>query len=389
MRAEQGLLAEGSPVPRRDHLQARSRRQPARQRADERRVRSDDDVELVEHRRSQGEGEGRRHQPHRIRQGRRDRVPDAEQREAAVRRPDRAPGRRQRRRRAARSTRSGTRGSTRSRPARSRRTTRRTSRRSTPHQNLKRPRQLAKEYEQKHGEQAGVRVPHQPGARYSSRSRSSSRSRRARRASTCSIRTVDQSTLINEALAGNFQGVGFAQPPGWRPRHAVHLVVQRSPVNFGRIKDPEIDRLLDEGRSEPDPAKRTAIYKDLSRRFAKELYNLWSWYTSGRSATRRTSRASPDRRCPTAAGKPFAVVRRHHPDLGHLEDLTPDPSGSVRRSEATSSSLTAHSRARGFVVVRDRRRRRPACTCSSSRRSGPRPRVTTRGRSTCARPSPG
>jgi peptide/nickel transport system substrate-binding protein len=52
-----------------------------------------------------------------------------------------------------------------------------------------------------------------------------------------------------------------------------------SPVNFGRINDPEIDRLLDEGRSEPDPARRTAIYLELNERFATELYNLWTWYT--------------------------------------------------------------------------------------------------------------
>lgn len=52
-----------------------------------------------------------------------------------------------------------------------------------------------------------------------------------------------------------------------------------SPVNFGKFNDPEIDRLLDEGRSEADPAKRIAIYKDLNRRFGSELHNLWAWYT--------------------------------------------------------------------------------------------------------------
>ena len=50
-----------------------------------------------------------------------------------------------------------------------------------------------------------------------------------------------------------------------------------SPVNFGRIKDKVIDKDLDEGRSEPDPAKRNAIYQNLNREFAKEDWNVWSW----------------------------------------------------------------------------------------------------------------
>jgi peptide/nickel transport system substrate-binding protein len=93
------------------------------------------------------------------------------------------------------------------------------------------------------------------------------------------IRTVDQSTLINEAIAGNFQGAGWRNHPGGDPDTQYVWWYSTSPVNFGRIKDPVIDRLLDEGRSEPDQAKRTKIYQDVNRRFAKEHYNLWSWYT--------------------------------------------------------------------------------------------------------------
>ena len=36
-----------------------------------------------------------------------------------------------------------------------------------------------------------------------------------------------------------------------------------------------MDRLLDEGRVEIDPAKRTAIYEDLNKRFASEVHNAW------------------------------------------------------------------------------------------------------------------
>jgi peptide/nickel transport system substrate-binding protein len=95
-----------------------------------------------------------------------------------------------------------------------------------------------------------------------------------------SIRTVDQSTLINEALAGNFQAMGFRNHGGLGDPDAQGVWWRSgSPVNFGRIRDPEIDRLLDAGRVETDPAKRRQIYEDLNRRFAEQVWNLWSWYT--------------------------------------------------------------------------------------------------------------
>ena len=80
-----------------------------------------------------------------------------------------------------------------------------------------------------------------------------------------SIRSVDQPTLINEALAGTFTGMGFRQHPGGDPDTQYVWWHSGSPVNFGRINDPEIDALLDEGRVETDPAKRTKIYQDLTR----------------------------------------------------------------------------------------------------------------------------
>ena len=37
--------------------------------------------------------------------------------------------------------------------------------------------------------------------------------------------------------------------------------------------------LLDAGRSEPDPAKRKAIYQDVSRRMATQVHGMWAWFT--------------------------------------------------------------------------------------------------------------
>jgi ABC-type transport system substrate-binding protein len=54
--------------------------------------------------------------------------------------------------------------------------------------------------------------------------------------------------------------------------------VQRNLINFGRINDAQIDRDLDQGRQETDPAKRKALYQDIGVQFAKQAYNIWGWY---------------------------------------------------------------------------------------------------------------
>jgi len=93
------------------------------------------------------------------------------------------------------------------------------------------------------------------------------------------IRTVDQPTLIAEALGGRFEAMSFRFHPGGDPDTQYVYWHSGSPVNFNRINDPEIDRLLDAGRSEPDPATRVAIYRDLNQRFGTQLYDIWAWYT--------------------------------------------------------------------------------------------------------------
>jgi peptide/nickel transport system substrate-binding protein len=99
------------------------------------------------------------------------------------------------------------------------------------------------------------------------------------------IITVDQSTLIDNALAGDFEAVGWRNHPGGDPDEQYVWWKSGSPVNFGRFNDPEIDRLLDEGRTTPDEAQRDQIYEDLNRRFAEEVHNIWQWYTPWTVAT--------------------------------------------------------------------------------------------------------
>jgi peptide/nickel transport system substrate-binding protein len=88
---------------------------------------------------------------------------------------------------------------------------------------------------------------------------------------------VDQSTQIDTALSGDFEALGWRNHPGGDPDGQYNWWKSGSPVNFGRFNDPEIDRLLDEGRTTEEG--REQIYEDLNRRFAEEVHNVWLWYT--------------------------------------------------------------------------------------------------------------
>jgi len=121
------------------------------------------------------------------------------------------------------------------------------------------------------------------------------------------IRTVDQPTLIAEALGGRFEAMSFRFHPGGDPDTQYVYWHSGSPVNFNRINDPEIDRLLDAGRSEPDPAKRVAIYRDLNKRFGTELYDIWAWYTLWAVGFQTNVKGVTGPPLPDGGGRPFPL----------------------------------------------------------------------------------
>jgi peptide/nickel transport system substrate-binding protein len=80
-------------------------------------------------------------------------------------------------------------------------------------------------------------------------------------------------------LGGSFNQATFRNQPQDDPDTQYVWWHSGSPVNFSRIKDPIIDNDLEQGRLTTDPAKRAAIYRDMNRRFAAQVYELWTWYT--------------------------------------------------------------------------------------------------------------
>ncbi|MCU1452903.1 MAG: ABC-type dipeptide transport system, periplasmic component [Acidimicrobiales bacterium] len=95
---------------------------------------------------------------------------------------------------------------------------------------------------------------------------------------TVNINTEDQAKTINDAIGGTFQAQGWRNHPGGDPdTQYVWWYGISNPVNFGRFNDPVINKLLDDARAEPDPAKRIQMYESVTREFAAQVWNVWTW----------------------------------------------------------------------------------------------------------------
>lgn len=90
------------------------------------------------------------------------------------------------------------------------------------------------------------------------------------------ISNMEQASLVSTAIAGDFEAMAFRNFPGGDPdANHVWWYGKANPVNFSRYDDPEINRLLDEGRLTDDKAERQEIYADINRRFGSEVYSIW------------------------------------------------------------------------------------------------------------------
>lgn len=97
------------------------------------------------------------------------------------------------------------------------------------------------------------------------------------------ISSVDQSSQIDIAIGGQFQALQWRNHPGSDPDQQYIWWRTGSPLNFGRMSDPEIDRLLDEGRTSPEG--RAELYEDLNRVFGEQIYGIWLNHTRWMVAT--------------------------------------------------------------------------------------------------------
>jgi peptide/nickel transport system substrate-binding protein len=137
------------------------------------------------------------------------------------------------------------------------------------------------------------------------------------------IQTVQQDALIDNAIGGAYDIMGFRNYPGGDPDELYNWFKGQSPVNFGRFDDPEINELLDRGRSEPDPEVRTTIYQDLNRRMGEQAYSIWANFTTWMIASSPTVFGfDPDTMpaLPDEAGRPSEGLAAGHPLHGMWVD---------------------------------------------------------------------
>ncbi len=93
------------------------------------------------------------------------------------------------------------------------------------------------------------------------------------------IDQFDQSELITKAITGDFevflwrnhgQGNPGLEFVWWHSRHATGLA-----LNFGRIVDTEMDRLLEATWATTDPAELDDLAMQINQLFAAKVYNIW------------------------------------------------------------------------------------------------------------------
>jgi peptide/nickel transport system substrate-binding protein len=110
---------------------------------------------------------------------------------------------------------------------------------------------------------------------------------------TVTIDQIDQANYIVTALIGNFQVFQWRNHGGFDLDNQYHWWHSSSAgpiggleLNFGRIRDENLDALLDENRASDDPARKKEIAEEVNRLFATECYNLYGSWTVWAVASR-------------------------------------------------------------------------------------------------------
>jgi peptide/nickel transport system substrate-binding protein len=135
------------------------------------------------------------------------------------------------------------------------------------------------------------------------------------------LATVDQTTLVNQAIAGEYQAMSWRGQPGGEPDfHYIWWYGVDNPINFARIKDPAIDMALDAGRVEPDADKRRAIYEQIATQFGKEVWNVWLSYVPWAVALNKNVHGVLNMELPDDGGKVTTGLADGHPLVGLWKD---------------------------------------------------------------------
>ena len=101
-----------------------------------------------------------------------------------------------------------------------------------------------------------------------------------------SIEPIEQGQYIGLALTGAFNAFAWRNHGGVDPATQAYWWQSSSSgpigalaLNFGRVRDDDIDAALKTLQSEPDPELRKEAAENLNRVFGEQVYNLWTSWT--------------------------------------------------------------------------------------------------------------
>jgi peptide/nickel transport system substrate-binding protein len=183
-----------------------------------------------------------------------------------------------------------------------------------PKFNLAQAKKLAQKYKDAHGGEFSVILEHTNDPANSQEAQLL-KEQLAKAGIDATLVQDDQTAFIVKAISGNFSIMLWRNHPGDPPDGQYQWWNTGSTINFGKIADPELQSLIDEGRSEPDAAKRKTIYQNVDKLFAKQLYNIWAYNVNWLVAAQKDVQGLAGPPLPDGGGQPLFLFGRH-PLLG-------------------------------------------------------------------------
>ncbi len=184
-----------------------------------------------------------------------------------------------------------------------------------PKYDLKQAKKLASQYKAAHGGQFSVVLEHTNDPA-NTQEAELIKEQLTKAGIDSTLKQDDQTAFIAAAVGGNFSVLLWRNHPGDDPDVNYQWWTDGSILNFGKFKDPTLQGLLDQGRTETDPAKRKQIYTDVNKRFASQVYNVWAYYADWVVGAKKSVQGMEGPPLPDGGGKPAVLLYGRQPLLG-------------------------------------------------------------------------
>jgi peptide/nickel transport system substrate-binding protein len=183
-----------------------------------------------------------------------------------------------------------------------------------PKFNLKKATELASAYKAAHGGQFTLVLEHTNDPANSDEAQII-KEQLSKAGIDATLKQEDQTAFIVSAVTQNFSIMLWRNHPGDDPDGQYPWWNTGSLINFGKIADPTLQGLLDQGRAEADTAKRTQIYQQVNEEFSKQVFNVWGWYVNWVIAAQKNVQGLSGPPLPDKGGNPLFLYGRE-PLLG-------------------------------------------------------------------------